>query len=142
MPPVTGASPTDAQLAGVLPTDGYESGGTTTDEGPRRAFIATEDDDGLSRRLAFGECRSEDGLFVIESVMEGGEEFDVLGQTLGEMSGGLLALEDLDEVDLDLEWADEPEQVNTEMASCSAATADAAQQKRLSLPGHRLRVGS
>ena len=63
----------------------------------------------LAKRLAFGECREEDGFFVVaeDGVLEEGRYFDVGGVELGCMEGCLLLLADLNLCDLDLEWVQE-----------------------------------
>lgn len=73
----------------------------------RRAFIVGEGDDGLARRLAYGECCMDEGIFSVHSVMQGADAVDVGGLVLSSMNGGLIALDDLDVAELDLEWEEE-----------------------------------
>ena len=75
----------------------------------RQAYLIGEGEDGLATRLAFGECRPEDGVFAVapDGILEAGRSVDVAGIGLGSMAGSVLSLTDLDMCDLDLEWAEE-----------------------------------
>ena len=89
--------------------DGYDS---DTEQGcrTRRAFLVAEGENGLARRLAFGECRMEDGTFVLgpDGVLEEGRDVDVAGMELGSFStGGLLSIQDLYVAQLDFWWMDD-----------------------------------
>ena len=92
--------------------DGYNSdASTSTEAGSRtqKAYLVAEGEDGLARRLAFGECRPDEGVFVVDpnGVFEEGINFDIAGIELGSMQGGLLSIDDLDLADLEFEWAEE-----------------------------------
>ena len=68
--------------------------------------MVAEGEDGTERQLAFGECRPEDGVFVVTTVYEAGEGVDVGGQQLS----GILNLQDLYDAELGLDWAEELEE--------------------------------
>ena len=93
--------------------DGYASDGstcTTSGQRQRRAFLVAEDKDGTACHLAFGECRPDDGVFVVATVFEEGEGVDVAGQPLS----GILDLQDLFDSDLGFDWAEELEEEECE----------------------------
>ena len=103
------------QCAVEADDEGYESGASvasneTTVGDTRRAFLTCKGDDGLACRLAFGECRASDGVFVIASVLEEGAEVDVGSLELASMEGKFIALEDLDDAEMDFEWVEEEEE--------------------------------
>jgi hypothetical protein len=101
----------------------------------RRAFLICEGDGGQARRIAFGECRPDDGVFAVATngVFADGAEVDVGDGKLGAMAGGMLFLEELDEADLDLEFVDdEPEQLGAEAVAGAASERPAAAALRAS----------
>jgi DNA polymerase III epsilon subunit-like protein len=107
-PPPAASSPVAPPRKQAIADDGYDSDGstcTTSGQRQRRAFLVAEGEGGAARHLAFGECRPEDGVFVVSTVFEDGEGFDVNGQPLC----GILNLQDLDDAELDLAWADDLE---------------------------------
>jgi hypothetical protein len=96
--------------------DGNESDAsitTTAGSRTRKAFLVNEGEDGVSQRLAFGECRPDEGFFVVapNGVIEPG--VDIAGVALGVYagSGGLLLLDDLNMYDFALEWVAEDDDV-------------------------------
>jgi hypothetical protein len=113
--------------------DGYTSDAsiTTVHQGgrARQAYLICEGEGGQARRIAFGECRPDDGVFAVapDGVFEAGADVDVGDGKLGVMRGGLLSLEELDDAELDLEFIDdEPEQLDAEVIAGAAAERTAA----------------
>ena len=103
------------QCAVEADDEGYESGASvasneTTVGNIRRAFLTRKGDNGLACRLAFGECRVSDGVFVIASVLEDGAEVDLGSLELASMEGKFIAFEDLDDAKMDFEWVEEQEE--------------------------------
>jgi hypothetical protein len=99
--------------------DGYTSDlsiGTQVNMRPRRAFLVRKGEDGCATQLAFGECRLDDEVFIVEAVAPECEDVDIVGQTLGSMRGKLLALDDLEEdEELGLDWDETEEQEGAQL---------------------------
>jgi hypothetical protein len=96
--------------------DGYRSDATEQGGRTRRAFLVGEGDDGQAVRLAFGEVRIAEGVFVAAGVSADGADIDIPGGTLAEMMGEVVPLADLDAVELELEWAEEDAELGSERA--------------------------
>ena len=118
--------------ANNVANDGYASDASiTTVQGgrARKAYLICEGEGGQARRIAFGECWPDDGVFVVApyGVFKAGADVDVGDGKLGVMGGGLLSLEELDDAELDLEFIDdEPEQLDAEVIAGAAAERTAA----------------
>ena len=120
--------------ANNVANDGYASDASiTTVQGgrARKAYLICEGEGGQARRIAFGECRPDDGVFAValNGVFEAGADVDVGDGKLGVMGGGLLSLEELDDAELDFEFVDdEAEQTAAAAVSASAAEMEALRQ--------------
>ena len=89
--------------------DGYGSDtSVSTRQGSRTrtAYLIGEGEDGQAVRLAFGEVRLNDGVFIIaaDGVSMEGAEVDIADRTLAEMAGEMVPLIDLDAAELGFEW--------------------------------------
>ena len=73
----------------------------------QRAFLLQLDECGSMTCVAGGEYRPNEGVFSVESVLDGYHDLDVAGIPLGSMEGGVITLEDLEDVGLELDWDDE-----------------------------------
>lgn len=72
----------------------------------QRAFLTRLEDDGSTSCVASGEYREEEGVFAVELVDPDHAHIDLAGAQLGNMIGGVVALEDVGDADLDLEFDD------------------------------------
>ena len=109
----------------------------------QRAFLSQLEEDGSTSCVAVGEYRVEDGVFAVEFVSPDHEDIDLAGARLGDMLGGVVALDDLEDanLELDCEEADnEDDGMDVEMPTpCgpvpSSSTASSAPQNGSSAAG-------
>ena len=95
----------------------------------QRAFLSRLEGDGDTPCcVALGEYRAEEGVFAVEFVSPEHEDLDVAGARLGDMIGGVVALEDVQDAELELEWGiaeldvDLPS-IGTDEGGCTSADA-------------------
>ena len=75
----------------------------------QHAFLTRLEDDGSTSCVATGEYRADDGVFALEFVSPEHHDLDLAGVQLGAMVGEVVALDDINDADLELDWDEDRE---------------------------------